>query len=98
MLWHIRNNNGAFSAACVVGRVLMRNRILVGVTLGLASLSASAASFTPLGDLSGGSFYSVARGVSADGSVVVGYGKAARETRPSSGLPVAACSASSMCW
>ncbi len=30
-------------------------------------------SFTGLGDLAGGDFYSVATGVSVDGSVVVGY-------------------------
>jgi uncharacterized membrane protein len=32
---------------------------------------------TGLGDLAGGSFSSVANGVSADGSVVVGYGSSA---------------------
>jgi probable HAF family extracellular repeat protein len=35
---------------------------------------ASAASFTPLGDFAGGESESVAYGVNADGSVVVGYG------------------------
>ncbi|MFO0948219.1 MAG: hypothetical protein U1D30_20235 [Planctomycetota bacterium] len=34
-------------------------------------------SFTPLGDLAGGSFSSVAQGVSADGSVVAGYSNSA---------------------
>ncbi len=38
---------------------------------------AGAASFTGLGDLAGGDFYSSAYGVSADGSVVVGTGTSA---------------------
>ena len=41
----------------------------VGVTASLTS----AASLTPLGDLPGGEFRSVANGVSADGSTVVGF-------------------------
>src|SRR3989338_1056297 len=41
------------------------------------TVSAHAVSFTPLGDLSGGGFYSYASGVSADGSVVVGGGVSA---------------------
>ena len=41
------------------------------------TVSAHAVSFTPLGDLSGGGFYSYASGVSADGSVVVGRGNSA---------------------
>jgi probable HAF family extracellular repeat protein len=44
------------------------------VTLGTG---ARAAMITGLGDLSGGSFYSVAFGVSADGAVVVGYSSGA---------------------
>jgi probable HAF family extracellular repeat protein len=48
------------------------------VVLAILSLTtpglAQAASFTPLGDLAGGSFQSQAIGVSADGSVVVGFG------------------------
>ena len=39
----------------------------------LLSPSVYAASFTPLGDLSGGYFNSHANGISSDGSVVVGY-------------------------
>lgn len=39
--------------------------------------SASAATFTPLGDLTGGGFNSSANGVSADGSVVVGVSDSA---------------------
>lgn len=39
----------------------------------ISPVPVAAASFTPLGDLPGGAFESVARGVSADGSVVVGY-------------------------
>jgi probable HAF family extracellular repeat protein len=35
--------------------------------------TAQSYSFTPLGDLPGGTFYSVAGGISADGSTVVGY-------------------------
>ncbi|KKK87665.1 hypothetical protein LCGC14_2750980, partial [marine sediment metagenome] len=43
--------------------------------LALAGISRSdAVSFTPLGDLAGGSFGSTAVDVSADGSVVVGLG------------------------
>ena len=34
----------------------------------------AAATFTPLGDLPGGSFESIANGISADGSVIVGQG------------------------
>ena len=43
----------------------------VAVGVGIAG-TAEAASFTGLGDLPGGSFNSSARGVSADGSTVVG--------------------------
>jgi probable HAF family extracellular repeat protein len=52
-------------------------------TLVLAFLAATtihAASLTPLGDLPGGSFQSYARGVSADGSVVVGESRSAPGT------------------
>lgn len=46
--------------------------------LSVLSFSSSyAASFTPLGDLSGGAFCSGALSVSADGSTVVGYGTSA---------------------
>jgi probable HAF family extracellular repeat protein len=50
---------------------LLSSLIIMG-----ASLSAHAVQFIPLGDLSGGAFYSYATGVSADGSVVVGYSDA----------------------
>lgn len=43
----------------------------------LAASPANAASFQGLGDLSGGDFESIASDVSADGSVVVGYGTSA---------------------
>lgn len=56
---------------------------------GMISAPVEAASFQPLGDLPGGDFYSLAYGVSADGSVVVGtgskanyYTEAFRWTRP----------------
>jgi uncharacterized membrane protein len=54
----------------------MRKAILsVIVLLALISDATSfAASFQGLGDLVGGRFESNARGISADGSVVVGYG------------------------
>jgi probable HAF family extracellular repeat protein len=53
--------------------------ISVGIGLGAIGVAfpAQAASFQGLGDLSGGSFYSYANGVSADGSVVVGRGSSA---------------------
>jgi hypothetical protein len=51
---------------------------VAGVAAWIAGAApAGAASFTGLGDLPGGSFYSVAYGVSADGSVVVGQGNSA---------------------
>ncbi|MCA1958668.1 MAG: hypothetical protein LDL14_09095, partial [Nitrospira sp.] len=52
--------------------------LTVGILSGLllaGSLSAQAAEFIPLGDLPGGSFSSMALGVSADGSVVVGVSR-----------------------
>jgi probable HAF family extracellular repeat protein len=58
--------------------ILNSYRILLAFTICLAVLLSfrhiQAASFQGLGDLAGGSFYSGASGVSADGSVVVGYG------------------------
>jgi probable HAF family extracellular repeat protein len=54
-------------------RVIERGRRLaLAVMLGFGVSPAHAAYFTGLGDLPGGSFDSVAYGVSADGSVVVG--------------------------
>ena len=50
--------------------------ILILGSLGL-SQNVYAASFTPLGDLPGGSFTSFANGISSDGSVVVGFGSSA---------------------
>ena len=52
-----------------MGRVLV---LTVVLSLLLVASSASAASFTPLGDLAGGNFFSAAYGVSWDGSTVVG--------------------------
>ena len=46
----------------------------------ISSAGASVPGFTGLGDLPGSSFNSIARGVSADGSVVVGYGNSASGT------------------
>ena len=43
-----------------------------GISVGSLALAGPGASFQGLGDLPGGSFYSTAYGVSADGSVVVG--------------------------
>lgn len=51
----------------------MRTFVLRGLALLMLTGICNAASFTPLGDLAGGAFESVARSVSADGSVVVGY-------------------------
>ena len=51
--------------------LLVRSQLIAVVSLALAPL-ADAASFTPLGDLAGGSFKSNALDVSAAGSVVVG--------------------------
>jgi probable HAF family extracellular repeat protein len=48
----------------------------IATTLSLAAAQAAqAASFTPLGDLPGNAFYSVANGISADGLVVVGQSR-----------------------
>ncbi len=57
---------------------------LIGVIVDSVCLSpfASAASFTPLGDLSGGDFYSQAYAVSADGKVVVGTSNSSRGYEP----------------
>ena len=54
--------SGLLGAACICS-----------AGLGL-SFSANAADFTPLGDLIGGEFNSLAFGISADGNVVVGEG------------------------
>ncbi len=56
----------------------MFKRVLCGIAL-LASIStaADAATFTPLGDLTGGSVSSEVFGVSADGSVVAGRSSSA---------------------
>jgi probable HAF family extracellular repeat protein len=58
---------------------ILANCISLGIGLGAIGVTfpAQAASFQGLGDLPGGSFYSGARGVSADGSVVVGTGNSA---------------------
>lgn len=60
----------------------MRRLILAGLLIGLTSVTAAAASFTPLGFLSESDQNSEAWGVSGDGSVVVGtsYTKAFRWT------------------
>lgn len=55
-------------------------QILCGMVLVLTCGSANASSFTPLGDLAGGGFSSIASGISADGSVVVGRGRSASGT------------------
>jgi len=51
--------------------------LLASAIVGLWPGDASAASFTPIGDLPGGTFASVATEVSADGSTVVGFGASA---------------------
>ena len=57
------------------GTVVRKYVLLVGLFTLLGSPSTQAgSSFTGLGDLAGGSFYSLADGVSADGSAVVGQG------------------------
>jgi probable HAF family extracellular repeat protein len=50
------------------------------VLTGCLALSASAASFQGLGDLPGGTFFSIARAVSANSNVVVGYSTSASGT------------------
>ena len=53
----------------------MRNKSIFVLAIGISTLAASlsnGASFQSLGDLPGGVFQSVAMGVSADGSIVVG--------------------------
>jgi probable HAF family extracellular repeat protein len=57
----------------------------------IASLTTNAASFRGLGDLPGGSFLSVAMGISSNGQVVVGYSSSANGTEairwtPTNGL------------
>src|ERR1043166_4071537 len=64
-------NNHRLAAQYAVG-------LAVAIYLWLGS--AFAASFQGLGDLSGGSFFSTAYGVSADGSVVVGLGNSGSGT------------------
>jgi probable HAF family extracellular repeat protein len=56
------------------GNILARGAFLLA--LGVAA-GAPAQEFTPLGDLAGGAFSSFAVGVSADGTVVVGFGNSA---------------------
>src|SRR5262245_14805654 len=67
----------------------VRNRLLnLGAQLVVISLlvlgasRAVAATLLPLGDLPGGSFYSLSLGVSADGSVVVGRSESASGDEP----------------
>jgi len=50
---------------------------VVGLALAVAPNASSAASFTGLGDLAGGSFSSLAFGVSADGATIVGRSRSA---------------------
>lgn len=57
--------------------VLLPIEMFIGL---VCPLAAFAASFTPLGDLPGGTFHSGAHGVSADGSTVVGYALSASGT------------------
>ncbi|MBM3392142.1 MAG: hypothetical protein FJY34_09255, partial [Betaproteobacteria bacterium] len=54
--------------------------LALAAALPLLSASVQAQSFTPLGDLAGGNFESIAYGTSADGSVVVGRGESASGT------------------
>lgn len=59
----------------------LRHSIALLVIAGLwAPANATAITFTPLGDLPGADFNSVAYGISADGNVVVGTGDAALDT------------------
>jgi probable HAF family extracellular repeat protein len=51
--------------------------VLAFVLLSSAALGSKAATFSGIGDLPGGSVYSVARGISADGSTVVGQSNSA---------------------
>lgn len=54
---------------------------IAGATLTiLAAVPLSAATFTPIGDLPGGTFFSQTRGVSNDGAVVVGFSSGASGT------------------
>ena len=66
----------------VLSLAVRHTRFLLGTCLVLyGSVTAQAAPlFTGLGDLPGGSFYSQAKGVSADGAVVVGYSEHASST------------------
>ncbi|WP_046660893.1 HAF repeat-containing PEP-CTERM protein [Microcystis aeruginosa] len=63
---------------------ILANCISLGIGLGAIGVTfpAEAASFQGLGDLSGGSFSSGASGVSADGSVVVGFSDRAATGNP----------------
>lgn len=61
-------------------RTLGLGPFLALISLALVPAIANAASFTPLGDLSGGDVFSVAWAVSADGSRVVGESLGARGT------------------
>ncbi len=51
--------------------------IVLFTALALLAWGPARADFIPLGDLPGGTFFSLANGVSADGSVVVGRGTSA---------------------
>ncbi len=63
-----------------MNRAALFDRLLPGLSLVLLLGNAHAASFTPLGDLAGGSFRSIGWGLSADGSVVVGSSNSASGT------------------
>src|SRR5262245_5955624 len=68
--------------AVVEGRLVMWRQLIAGgllicVFTAIASAVDQPVRFMGVGDLPGGPFYSVARGVSADGSVVVGDSQSA---------------------
>jgi len=56
---------------------LVLSTLLLAITAFVPPSPADAASFTPLGDLADGSFFSGALGISSDGSIVVGFGTSA---------------------
>ena len=58
---------------------MLRHTVAV-LALSAFTVKSYAASFTPLGDLAGGSFNSNAWAISADGAVVVGHGRGASDT------------------
>lgn len=57
-------------------------RIILIALLLPASFSATAASFTPLGDLTGGTYFSGVTDISGNGTIVVGHSSTAAGTRP----------------